>query len=267
MIKKLSIIIVSYNCQEFIENCINSVLKNLPKNSEIIVLDNDSKDGTYLRLQNFSSKIKLIKSDQNLGFSKGNNKAAKLSSGEYLFFLNPDTEILGRDFKQLLEFYKKTPNVGIVAPKLMMENGEIQESVKHFPTIWGAVKELIFGIKNSYTQYVPKENYPIQVDSVYGAAMLIKSELFWEVGGFDEKFFLYYEDLDLCERLSQIGKTIYYFPGVKIRHLIGASKTKQNRYELNYESFIKYHGKFKAFIYQAIFIVPRIKRRFFSSLK
>src|SRR3989344_5794294 len=208
----LSIIIVSFNSESFIEKCISSVLKNIPKDAEVIVLDNASSDTTVAKLKKFSTKIKLIESGENLGFSSGNNKALTQAEGEYIFFLNPDTEVNFTIFGDLIFFYKETPYAGIIGPKLVMPDGKIQESVKNLPTIAGAIKEFVFGINHAYTQYVPKGNQPIEVESMYGAAMLIKRLLFEEVGGFDEKFFLYYEDMDLCRRVRNLGKKVYYYP-------------------------------------------------------
>lgn len=257
---KLSVIIVSYNSESFIEKCILSVLKNLPKNGEVIVIDNNSGDKTVKVLEKFGSEIKLIKSSDNLGFSKGNNRAVKESSGDYFFFLNPDTEIETPVFDELLNFYENTLDAGIVAPKLIMEDGKVQESVKRLPTIWGAIKEFIFGVKNAYIQYVPEGKNPIEVEMVYGAAFLMKKDLFERLNGFDEKFFLYYEDADLCNRIRQLGKKIYYYPGVSIKHLVGATKSNQDKYKLNLESSKKYHGAFGAFILKIIFLTSRLRR-------
>ena len=258
---EISLIIVAYNSDGFIEKCIKSVLKHLPKNSEVIVLDNASTDNTLKILQKFGANIKLIKSNKNLGFAKGNNLALKQSKGEYLFFLNPDTEVLEPVFETLLDFYKKTYDAGIIAPKLIMSDGKIQPSVKNLPTIRGAFKEYILGNKNSYSEYVPTVDKPIEVGMVYGAAMLIKRELFESVGGFDEGYFIYYEDADLCREIHMAGKKIYYYPGVSIKHMVGGVKTNLDRYKLNYDSFVKYHGLLGATILQLIFQIPRIKRR------
>lgn len=259
--KIISVIIVSYNSEDFIKKCVGSVLKNLDQDGELIILDNNSTDKTVAILEKFLPKIKLIKSDQNLGFSKGNNKAAKEAAGDFLFFLNPDTEIKRPIFTELIDFYKSSVDAGVIGPKLVLPNGQVQESVKHLPTIWGAIKEFIFGVKYAYSQYVPKSNKLQEVEAVYGAAMLIKKDLFEKLKGFDEKFFLYYEDVDLCKRVREAGKKIYYYPGVETTHLVGATKSEKNRYELNYESFVKYHGVLEAFILQLIFIIPRLRRR------
>lgn len=258
---KVSVIIISYNSEDFIEKCVSSLLKNLPRESEIIILDNASTDKTITILEKFLPQIRLIKSTENLGFAKGNNKAVKEANGEYLFFLNPDTQVKSGVINQLINFYEQTPNVGIVAPKLVMRNGQTQPSVKKLPTIWGAVKEFIFGIKNAYSEYVPEAKSPMEIEYVYGAAMLIEKNLFDKLSGFDEKYFLYYEDADLCKKVRDLGKKIYYYPGAFVMHLVGATKSKRDRYELSYESFVKYHGILAALVLQMIFLIPRLRRR------
>lgn len=254
----ISVLIVAYNSEDFIEKCISSVLKY--PISEIIVLDNNSTDGTVKKLERFGSDIKLIKSEENLGFSKGNNKASKEASGDYLFFLNPDTEVEG-SIDELVKFYENTPDAGIVAPKLIMQSGEVQESIKKLPTVWGAFKEYILEVKNAYSQFVPEVSEPIEVEMAYAAAWLVKKDFFRELGGFNEKFFLYYEDADFCKRIKNAGKKVYYYPGVSIRHLVGATKSNQDKYQLNLESSKKYHGLIRAFVLRLIFFFSRLLKR------
>lgn len=254
----ISVIIISYNSENFIENCLSSLSKNLPSKSEVIVLDNASSDSTVEKLKKFIPQIKLIKSKENLGFAKGCSKAAKKAKGKYLFFLNPDTEINSPVLEELVEFYGNHPNAGIVAPKLIMPDGTVQPSVKKLPTIWRAFQEYILGIKNSYSQYIPERNNPQAVEMVYGAAILIKKDLFEKLKGFDEKFFLYYEDADLCRRVHEMGKKVYYYPQVSVKHMVGGTKSDQDKYKLNLEASIKYHGLFKSAVLQIIFRLHRL---------
>lgn len=255
-VPNMSVVIVAYNSENFIDKCISSVIKNLQSGGEIIVIDNSSTDGTVSELEKFGSKIKLIKSTENLGFAKACNKAAKEASGDYLFILNPDTQLDKPILDDLVSFYEDIPEVGIVAPKLIMADGKVQQSVKKLPTIWGAFKEYILGVKNAYSQYIPAGDQPTEVEMVYGAAMLIKRDLFEKLGGFNEQFFLYYEDADLCKRVREVGKRIYYYPKVSLIHLVGATKSG-SKYEKNLESSKRYHGIFKFLILQLIFRLHR----------
>lgn len=258
-VPSLSVIIVSYNNEGHIQKCIASVLRNLPDKGEVIVIDNKSTDQTVKELEKFGDRIKLIKSDTNLGFSKGCNLAAREALGEYLLFLNSDTQVT--KYTDLLNFYEVTPDAGIVAPKLVTFDNEVQASVRKLPTIWGAIQEFIFGVENAYSQYVPITEEPVKVEAVYGAAMLIKRDLFESVLGFDEKFFLYYEDVDLSRRIKALGREIYYYPGVIIKHLVGASKSDIDKTTQNNESLIKYHGLLSASILKLLFWIPRLRRK------
>lgn len=264
MKKLVSVIIVTFNCEDFIDNCVKSVLKFLPENGEIIIIDNKSTDKTLEKLRKYNSnpKIKILESDENLGFGKANNIASKLVEGEYLFLLNPDTELIEPVFNELIDFYKSRPDIGLVSPKLVSDEGKVQAVAQNLPTVLGAIKEYIFGKSAAYEQYVPTGDSSVKVEAVYAAAVLIKKDLFLELGGFDDKFFMYYEDIDLCRRLRGYGKSVYYFPGVKVKHLIGGARATLNRNSLNLESSKKYHGLAGFLLLQIIFLIPRLRRKF-----
>lgn len=262
---KISIIIISYNSEDFIKNCINSVFKYKTKDSEVVVLDNASSDRTVEELNMFKDKINLIVSDKNLGFGKGINLAAKQSRGEYLFLLNPDTQVRKPFLDELVDFYNSDPNIGLIGVKTMTPNGNIQKSVKKSPSVAGAFLEFILGVKNAYSEYAPMTDKPIEVDVIYGAAVMIKRNLFEKLGGFSDKYFMYYEDVDLCKRVINLGKKIYYYPNTEITHLVGATKSSMDRALLNYQSSVIYHGHIGAFLLKIIFFAYRIKRRLFLS--
>lgn len=261
MKKIVSVIIVAYNCEEFIDSCIKSVLKFLPENGEIVIIDNKSTDKTLGKLRKYylNPEIKILESEENLGFGKANNKACKIAEGEYLFLQNPDTELFEPVLNKIINFYSSKPDIGIVAPKLVMPNKKTQPSVIKFPSLSGAISDLFFKKAGDYFPYVPEKEEPSEVDCVFGAAMLIKTDLFRKVGGFDEKYFMYYEDIDLCKRVNEAGMKVYYYPKVSIKHLVGGTKSK-DKYSLNYKSSIIYNGLFKGFIFQLIFRLHRYLR-------
>lgn len=221
----ISILIVTYNSGKFIERCIESIEKCVKVESEIIVVDNDSYDNTNSLVQKFP-KVKLIQNIDNKGFARANNIAFEHSKGEYILVLNPDIVIDERGIQVLLETAVSDSKIGVIAPRLLNEDGSLQESARKFPN---PVVQVIRGLGLS-TMFMNMKFYrsnlnldinlesDSQVDWVIGACMLIRREVFLEVGGFSEKFFMYYEDADLCLKLKKAGFEIIYCPKVSFVH-------------------------------------------------
>lgn len=222
MATKLSIVTVTYNSSQFIKKYLDSALRHLPENSEVVIVDNSSSDQTVKIIKQVRL-VKLIANQHNLGFSKGNNIGARAAHGEYLLFLNPDIQVVDDSTNKLLEFAQAYPEAGVVAPRLIEPGGSTQASVKKLPTLLGVIKEYWLGQRYAYEQYVPTTDQPIEVEAVYGAAMMIKKELFEKIGSFDERYFLYFEDLDLCRKIGKLGLKIIYYPRATFKHLVGAS--------------------------------------------
>ncbi len=226
----LTIITVTYNNESSIKKYLESLTRNLPENSEVILIDNASIDKTVSIINEFYDKrIKLFIQSENLGFAKASNLAAKSAQGEYLLFLNSDMEVLDGAIKKLLEVKLNDPIIGLVVPKLILPNGQVQKSVKLLPTLKGALAEYIGNMKNSYQEYAPPDDKLCQVECAYGAAMLIEKSFFNKLGGFDERYFLYYEDIDLCRRIKKLQKKIIYTPNAVLKHLVGGSTTAPNK--------------------------------------
>lgn len=224
----LSAVTVTYNSSETIDRFLESLRKWLPQRSEAVIVDNASTDKTLQiiegsRLFKEKKKNKLIKSKINLGFGRANNLAIKKASGEYLIFLNPDTEIVSGTIKKLLNFIRLHPDIGILAPQLILADGSIQPSVKRLPTLLGAIKEYYFGQKNAYEEYFPKGEKAVEVECAYGAGLMIKKDTFERLNGFDERYFLYYEDIDLCKRVREMGLKVVYYPQAQLKHVVGSS--------------------------------------------
>ena len=221
----LTIVIPSYNTKRYTLDCVKSILENIKNIShEIIIVDNNSTDGSGEILNKFikgRKNIYLLVNKKNLGFAKAVNQGIKKARGEYVLLLNSDTKIKKGSIKKLLDFVKKNKNVGVVAPRLINGKGEVQASVFHFPGIWPAIKEFWLGKKGNYGQYVPKSSSPITVDAVVGAAFLITPQALKKVGFFDERYFMYFEDLDYCRRVWKKGLKVYYLPASEIVHYHG----------------------------------------------
>jgi len=217
----ISIIIINYLQKDFLAKCVQSIYKNFNKNVEVIIVNN-SKEENLSDLKEFYPLLTIIE-NENTGYSKANNLAAKRAKGEYLLFLNADTEILN-DFTEDLVSKFRNFDFGAAGLKLQYEDGRFQNSFGFFPTILNEYKnkkaELAF--KKNNLKYIKEreEKYSEvkEVDWVTGAALFIKKSTFDKIKGFNERFFLFYEDIDLCCRLHKAGYKNYYYPRSKIIH-------------------------------------------------
>jgi len=224
---KLSVVILNYNVRYFLELCLQSVeaaLKDIP--SEIIVVDNNSSDDSCAMVRENFPEIKLIENKENIGFSKANNQAVAVAKGEYICILNPDVVVAESTFHKFINFSKSKTKHGIVGCRLIDGSGVfLPESKRNFPTISIAFQKL-FGIgKHYYAHHVsPLENKP--VDVLPGALMFLKRSLYDNLGGFDEDFFMYGEDIDLSFRVQKLGLNNYYLGNTTIIHFKGESTAK-----------------------------------------
>lgn len=229
----LSIIIVNYLQKELLGRCLASITDNLkPGRYEIIVVNNSNRDD-LAEIKNIFPGV-LIIPNENTGFSKANNLAAKQAAGEYLLFLNADTEFLSDFTNDLFEKFSQI-KYGAIGLGLQFPDGSFQNSFGLFPTILNEKKnrkvEKAFRNKDSLIMIKRETEFSQvkEVDWVSGAALFIKKNTFEEAGGFDERYFMYYEDIDLCHRLKLSGYKNYYYPFSKIMH----HKGENTRGELN----------------------------------
>jgi GT2 family glycosyltransferase len=231
----LSIIIVSFNTKETLTDCVKSVIKfTKDLNYEIIIIENGSKDGSLERtkeLENIFPQVSLIDAQTNLGFGKANNLGATKAKGEYLLFLNSDTLVFDNAIKDSLEKLKKIPGTGVYSCKLLNADRSTQSSGGHFPTLGNVFAwqffiddiPLVGRLISSFHPQLASYDKDKRMDWVTGAFMITPKKIFKEVGGFDEKIFMYTEEMELCFRLDKLGyKTIYQITPAII-HLGGAS--------------------------------------------
>jgi len=208
----VSVIIVSYNSANYIRECLNSIFRLTRQPVEIIVFDNASSDDTQDIIREEYPEVKLIESATNLGFAAANNRAARLASGKYLAFLNPDT-VVERDWLEpLLKALESRSDIGAVTPMLVL--GSDPDRIN------ACGNDIHFsGLTYCRDFGAPRyEGEPFEVAAVSGAAFMLRKDLFWALGGFEEHFFLYYEDTDLCLRLRLIGFCCVLVPNSKVRH-------------------------------------------------
>ena len=242
----LSIIIVNYDTKALLKQCLESVLsiKYQVLSIEIIIVDNNSTDGSveYLLGSGFQvtgiSKSKtrnqkpetrnliLIRNDRNLGFAAANNQGIKIARGECILLLNSDTIVRKGALEKLVAFAQRTPDAGVVVARLLNPDGAIQPSCYHSPSISGAMKEFWLGEKGAFSKYAPRGKKPVAVDAAVGAAFLISKKTIEKIGFLDERYFMYFEDLDYCRRAWWAGLKVYYLPEAEIIHSHGASGKK-----------------------------------------
>ncbi len=231
MIDKVSIIIVNYNGADVLSDCLSSIDKFIPKSScEITVVDNNSEDSSPdLIAKNFPF-VNLIKLPKNVGFGAGNNAGVTGASGEFLFFLNSDTIITSNILPDLIELMSVNPEVGIIGPKLLFPDGRFQISFAPEIGIKGeiAAKKIHEDAENLNKIAAIEDGFQNvrEVDIVVGAAFFIRTELFRLLGGFDENFFMYFEESDLCQRVRNRGYKIIYTPEISLIHIRGHSVKK-----------------------------------------
>jgi GT2 family glycosyltransferase len=281
----LSIIIISYNTKELLEQCLESIRNSFqnkdkisnsksqissksqipnqqlsPDNVEVIVVDNNSSDGSqeYLKqltVKNSRLKVKTIFNDDNVGFARAVNQGIRKAEGKYILLLNSDIRVLSGSIEKLIEIIEKKKDAGLAAPKLFCKDGRTsQASCYNQPTIKRAFQEYWLKKEGVFEKYLPRGGHPTAVEAVVGAAMLIPKTTIDLVGYLSEKFFMYYEDLEFCRRLKKAGLKVYYVPRAKMIHHHGASGRKEprkvNRYLI--ESSKKFHGVIKHFLITVI---------------
>lgn len=252
----LSIIILNYNTKNLTQDCIKSIKNSRPKVSyEIIVVDNASTE-KFPKSNNY----KLISNSTNLGFAKANNQGMKIAKGKYILLLNSDTIIKDKAIDRLYEFSLKQNDAGAVVPQLLNTDGSIQPSCFQLPSITLAIKQYFFGQKNLLDKYIPTNN---TVDAAVMAAFLITPASIKKVGYLNEKYFMYFEDLDYCKTIKNAGLKIYYLKEAQVIHIHGASGGKN---ELLIDSAKKYHGIVGYYIYTSILWIGQKWERFLKTL-
>jgi len=229
----LSIIIVSYNGREHLRKCLQSLAAHGPGvEHEVIVVDNASQDGSAEMVAAEFPQARLLPLPKNTGFAAGANRGIKDACGEAVVLLNPDSELKEDIFGPMLAYLRDNPDIGILAPKLLDEDGSLQLSCRRFPTFSVA----LFNRYSLFTRLFPRNRFSARylltdwdhsavaaVDWVSGACLMARRSLFEEIGPLDEGYFMYIEDVDLCQRVHRAGYKVVYFPEAAITHHIGRS--------------------------------------------
>lgn len=233
---KLSVIIVNYNVTQLLRNCLFSIKKYLENVSyEVIVIDNNSTDSSWKNLISEFPEFHFIASETNDGFAKANNKAIESAKGEYLLILNPDTEIEGLYMNEVLDFADSKPKFGCLGVRMHDANGVfLPESKRSVPDMFNSFEKLFTKFKKntskSYYRNDIGEFEIAEVEVITGAFFLIKKAVYNKIGGLDEKYFMYGEDIDICYTLLNHGYHNYYYGKASILHHKGESTIKDNVY-------------------------------------
>ncbi len=228
----LSVIIVSWNVRDLLQRALASVYASWGEQPglEIIVVDNASHDDSVAMLRENFPGVHIIANTENRGFTGGNNQGLAAATGDFLLLLNPDTEVVDDALPRMAAYLQAHPDVGMVGPQLLNPDGSVQSSRRRFPTLpvlflestWLeklAPRKLL---RSYYAQEQP-DDLVQDVDWITGAAMLTRRETVAQVGGMDEGFFMYSEELDWCRRIREAGWRVVYFPEARIVHYEGKS--------------------------------------------
>jgi len=250
----LSIIIVSYNTKEVTRNCLSSIYQNRPQQPfEIIVVDNNSSDGSQEVIERNFPEVVLIKNSENVGFARANNQGLRIRNGNYVLLLNPDTLVLPEAINRMIVFMDKNPKVGAVTPRIWLDEGKtLQSHILHPFTIG----QYIFGFtplgrlfprnwvfKKMWNKDIEvwRSKNPLEVDCFAGACIMVRGGVIENVGPLDENFFMFFEDTDWCLRMKKAGWRLFFLPEAEIVHF--AHQSPSDRLLEMYRNSLVYYLK------------------------
>lgn len=257
----LSIVIVSWNVADLLDNCLKSILAHPPLGSyEILVVDNASKDQSVKILQERFPQVRLILNDENVGFAAANNQAMQAAQGRYILLLNPDTIVFDGTFQYLVDFLDQHPQAGAAGSLYQNPDGSLQPSAFPFPTVSRELWRLLHLDRlHAYGTYAMQRwslETPREVDSLQGASLMLRRAALDETGLLDTGYFMYTEEIDLCYRLRQKGWLLYWVPRSRIIHY-GGQSTRQAAlkmflclYGSKVQFFRKHYGEASARAYK-----------------
>jgi N-acetylglucosaminyl-diphospho-decaprenol L-rhamnosyltransferase len=258
----LSIIIVNWNVRDLLHACLCSLEAHRKRlELQVIVVDSYSADDSVDMVRRHFPWVELIACEENVGFPRGNNLGLAQANGRYILLLNPDTEVVGDALATMVAYAETHPKVGAIGPQLLNPDGSVQSSRRRFPTLVTAIFESTWLesfapasiLRHYYVQDLVDEEIAV-VDWVTGACLLVRREVVDQIGGLDENYFMYSEELDWCHRIKLAGWQIVYLPTARVIHHVGKSSEQAvtarhinfQRAKLRY--FYKYHGRLAAWL-------------------
>ena len=235
----ISVIIVSYNTRDILRQCLNALFAHSTDvEMEVLVVDNDSRDGSPAMVCQEFPLVTLVANDVNLGFAAANNQAFALARGEFILLLNPDAFVKEGAIAKALEFLRQTPLCGICGGRIVDQDGRVRPSARRFPNALAKFFALS-GLSSRFPDSPLFNRRDFggfahdrvrEVDWVPGTFTLLRREMLDEIGFFDERFFMYYEETDLCLRAKKAGWQVFFIPDAEVEHIGGASsRTRQDK--------------------------------------
>jgi hypothetical protein len=255
---ELSILLLSWNVRDLLRTCLASLPLTDPR-VEIVVVDAASADGSAEMVRAEFPGVTLIASADNLGYSRGNNLGLRAARGRYLLILNPDTEVVDDALAQMGAYLDAHPDVGLLGPQLILPDGTIQPTRRRFPTLATGFFESTWfqplaprRLLDRYYARDLRDDAVVEVDWIVGAALFVRRAAYEQVGGLDEGFFMYSEELDWCRRMKAAGWKVVYFPQARIIHhharssaqVPAATHIRYSSSKVRY--YRKYHGALAA---------------------
>jgi len=270
----VSVIIVSWNTQQHLLNCLNSIRKSKDYTEEIIVVDNASTDGSPDVVEEQFPEVTLIRNKENLGFAKANNIGMRASTGRYVCLINSDVVVLDGCIEKLIEFMDKNQTIGIAGPRILNPDRSLQVSCRRFPSVWNNLCQVV-GLNRVFPKSrffsEPLMKYWVhdeirKVDVLSGCFWMVRRKALEEVGLLDENFFIYGEDIDWCKRFYRAGWDAVFYPGAEAIHFHGASSSnspikfnvEMQKADLQY--WRKHRGKAGQLAYWMIILVRQLVR-------
>ncbi len=226
-----AVLIVNYHAYADLDRCLQSLGPALGPDDEVVVVDNESEPAAAARLHDRHPRVRVLVEDRNRGFAAAVNRGAAAARSPHLLLLNPDTMVEPALLGDLRAWFAAHPDVGVAGPRVLNADGSVQPSARRFPGL-----STLFGGRATWlTRHFPNNPLsrrnllardgagPVDVDWVSGACLMTRRSLFDRLGGFDERFFMYWEDADYCRRVREAGWRCTYVPDVRVRHDVGTS--------------------------------------------
>ena len=254
MVMDLSISIVSYNEKELVRSCLNSIFSNTAGiEFEVFVVDNASSDGAPEMIRAEFPQVKLIANKENFGFAKANNQAIREAKGDFILLLNQDMRVLPGTLTGMIGFMREHPEAGIGGCQLINEKNETIPQVRRFPGVWDQTA-IILKLPHLFPRIIHKylTNFDYlkpgaqEVDSIRGSFFCIRREVLKKIGGLDERYFFWFEEVDYCRMAKQAGFKVFYTSDVRCIDFVGQSVKKldqRKKQKMFTESMVKYFKK------------------------